>query len=322
MRIVVTGCAGYVGSMVTGDLLAEGHTVVGLDNLIHGGSSLVGLSGHQRFEFQPTDLRDQPNVAAALSHVDAVVHLAAIVGEPACNRDPNLAKAVNLDASMHLIKEARRAGVSRFVFASTCSNYGKMPDASGYVDEESPLQPLSTYAETKVAVERCLLGPDSSDSFCPTVLRLSTVYGLSHRPRFDLTVNQFAAEAVVNRKLVVFGEQFWRPYIHVRDVARAVVTVLTANPAAVQGQVFNVGATTENYTKKMLVDLLLEELPDTDVEYVKRQDDPRDYRVRFSKIEEELGFQTNYVVPGGLSEVISAIRTGVISDFTRKEYRN
>lgn len=322
MRIVVTGSAGYLGSMLASDLLVQGHSVVGIDSLLHGGASLAGLAGHPQFTFHHADLRDPAAVAAALRGAEAVVHLAAIVGEPACNRDPELTRAVNFEASLRLAEAARAAGVERFLFASTCSNYGKMPDASGYVDEASPLQPLSVYAETKVAVERHLLESPRSRGFVPTVLRLSTVYGLSFRPRFDLTVNEFAAEAVVNRKLVVFGEQFWRPYVHVRDVARAVSAVLNAPVPAVQNAVFNVGGTAENYTKKMLVDLLLERLPGTNVEFVKRDNDPRDYRVRFGKIEDQLGFRPSLTVPRGLDEVIAAIRTGVIADFTSKEFRN
>lgn len=308
--------------MLASDLLVQGHSVVGIDSLLHGGASLAGLAGHPQFTFHHADLRDPAAVAAALRGAEAVVHLAAIVGEPACNRDPELTRAVNFEASLRLAEAARAAGVERFLFASTCSNYGKMPDASGYVDEASPLQPLSVYAETKVAVERHLLESPRSRGFVPTVLRLSTVYGLSFRPRFDLTVNEFAAEAVVNRKLVVFGEQFWRPYVHVRDVARAVSAVLNAPVPAVQNAVFNVGGTAENYTKKMLVDLLLERLPGTNVEFVKRDNDPRDYRVRFGKIEDQLGFRPSLTVPRGLDEVIAAIRTGVIADFTSKEFRN
>jgi nucleoside-diphosphate-sugar epimerase len=322
VRIVVTGGAGYLGSMLASDLLAQGHWVVGIDSLMHGGRSVAGLLGHPQFTFLHADLREQAVVGPALEGAEAVVHLAAIVGEPACNRDPDLTRAVNFEASVSLVKAARVAGVERFVFASTCSNYGKMPDASGYVDETSPLQPLSVYAETKVAVEKHLLDSPRSGAFIPTVLRLSTVYGLSFRPRFDLTVNEFAAEAAVNRKLVVFGEQFWRPYVHVRDVSRAVTAVLGAPVAAVQNAVFNVGGTEENYTKKMLVDLILERLPGTNVEFVKHDTDPRDYRVRFRKIGEQLGFRPSCTVPRGLDEVITAIRTGVIADFTLKEYRN
>ena len=322
MLIAVTGGAGYLGSVLTSDLLAQGHDVVGIDSLVHGGASLAGLAGHPRYSFIKGDLRDVAIVRQAVAGADAVVHLAAIVGEPACNRDPGLTREVNLEASVQLISAARDASVKHFIFASTCSNYGKMPDASGYVDENSPLQPLSIYAETKVAVEKYLLDTKWPESFIPTVLRLSTVYGLSFRPRFDLTVNEFAAEAVVNKKLVVFGEQFWRPYVHVRDVARAVTAVLNAKDSAVRNEVFNVGGTDENYTKQMLVELIQQRLPETVVEYVKRGADPRDYRVRFAKIEKALGFRPSITVPQGLDEVIAAVQTGVIEDFTRKEYNN
>lgn len=322
MRIAVTGSAGYLGSVLTNDLLGQGHDVVGVDSLLHGGGSLAGIAGHPNYRFLKGDLRDSFVLDETVLGVDAVVHLAAIVGEPACNRDPLLTRAVNLDASIGLIARAQAAGVKRFIFASTCSNYGKMPDASGYVDETSPLQPLSVYAETKVAVERHLLDAPPVGNFVPTVLRLSTVYGLSFRPRFDLTVNEFAAEAFVNKKLVVFGEQFWRPYVHVRDVARAIVAVLSADDAVVRGEVFNVGATRENYTKKMLVELIKQHLPDTAIEYVKRDTDPRDYRVRFAKIEQELGFAPLITVPDGVEEVLAALRQGVIRDFTNAEYKN
>ena len=322
MRIVVTGGAGYVGSMLTNDLLVQGHSVVVFDSFLHGGDSLAGLIGHPSIECRRGDIRDSTAVSDALQGVDAVIHLAAIVGEPACNRDPQLTRAVNLDASLGLVKAAQAAGVRRFVFASTCSNYGKMSGADAIVDETSPLQPLSVYAETKVAFERYLLDSPPEATLAPTVLRLSTVYGMSFRPRFDLTVNEFVAEAVVNRKLVVFGEQFWRPYVHVRDIARAVTAVLAAPAEAVGREVFNVGATSENYTKKMLVDLIMKRLPGTNVEYVKRDTDPRDYRVEFAKIQKALGFQPTYSVPRGIDEIIRAVNSGVVSDFSRKEYRN
>ena len=163
------------------------------------------------------------------SGCDAVVHLAAIVGNPACARQPDLSRSVNLDSSLTLIEESRKAGVSRFIFASTCSNYGKMSDPTKYVDEDSDLSPVSLYAETKVAVERALLqSSDRGAKWCPTPLRFATVFGVSTRMRFDLTVNEFTMEMLTKKRLVVFGEQFWRPYIHVRDAARGIKLVLEA----------------------------------------------------------------------------------------------
>jgi nucleoside-diphosphate-sugar epimerase len=212
-----------------------------------------------------------------------------------------------------MIDEAKKAGLKRFVFASTCSNYGKMSDPDRFVDESSVLSPVSLYAETKVAVEKIVTDPSHMGDLCGTSLRFSTVYGVSPRMRYDLTVNQFAREAWKDRKLVVFGEQFWRPYIHVRDMARGVGAVCDAAEAKVRGQVFNVGSTTENY-KKMIVDLLRDLVPELRVEYVAQNDDPRDYRVSFCKIESLLGFRVSRTVPEGLREILSLVSQDVLPE--------
>ena len=193
---------------------------------------------------------------AAVVGIDAVVHLAAIVGDPACSRQPDLARAVNLQGSLALIEESQRAGVSRFLFASTCSNYGKMKDANKYVDEETELSPVSLYAETKVAVEKALLQSARDGRWCPTPLRFATIFGVSPRMRFDLTVNEFTMEMLTKKHLKVFGEQFWRPYVHVRDAARAIQLVLSSPTEQVAGGVFNVGATDQNFQKQQLVEMI------------------------------------------------------------------
>src|SRR5439155_4356412 len=212
------------------------------------------------------------------------------------------------DASLSLLELAGTHAVQRFVFASTCSNYGRMSDALEYVDEDAELQPLSVYAETKVAVERELLSQNGSAGPATTVLRFATVHGLSPRPRFDLTVNEFAAELFLNRRLVVFGEQFWRPYVHVRDAARAVALVLERPAAELAGRVFNVGATTENYRKWDIVELVRAQVEhDVEVERVHQPDDPRDYRVSFERIRSELGFEPSRTVPDGIREVLDAL---------------
>ncbi len=157
MRVLITGGAGYVGSTLAPLLLGAGHKVRVLDRLAFGGESLLGVWAHPNFEFLRGDIREPEVRRDAVSECDAVVHLAAIVGDPACAREPEVARAVNLDSSIALIEESRKAGVQRFVFASTCSNYGRMKDPSQFVNEESELSPVSLYAETKVAVEKCLL---------------------------------------------------------------------------------------------------------------------------------------------------------------------
>jgi nucleoside-diphosphate-sugar epimerase len=210
------------------------------------------------------------------------------------------------------------------VFASTCSNYGKMM-GDGYVTEQSPLRPVSLYAELKVAFEETLLKTPVRKDFAPTSLRFSTVYGLSPRMRFDLTVNEFARELTLGRKLQIFGEQFWRPYCHVDDLARAVVLTLESPPEKTRQQVFNVGDTRENYTKKMIVEEFYRLFPETPRElitYIQKLEDPRDYRVDFSKIGSALGYAITKRLPDGLREIHCLLRNGILSDPDSKRFRN
>jgi nucleoside-diphosphate-sugar epimerase len=314
MKVLVTGGAGYVGSVLVTELLGAGHDARVLDLLAHhGGASMLGIWSHPGFDFIRGDVRDAATRRRALEGVDAVVHLAAVVGDPACAREPALARSVNLDASLALIEEAERAGVDRFVFASTCSNYGRMADPDGFVTEDSPLAPVSLYAETKVGVERTLLDR-SERRMAVTALRFATVFGVSPRMRFDLTVNEFTLYMLRDRRLEVFGEQFWRPYVHVRDVARAVSMVLTAPRAIVDGEVFNVGSTEQNYQKQQIVDLVRAHAPDAEVTYVRRDDDPRDYRVSFARIRDRLGFHTTLTVSDGIAEVAHLVEAGILTE--------
>jgi nucleoside-diphosphate-sugar epimerase len=303
-------------------LLADGNQVRVLDTLLHGGESLLAVWSHPCFEFFGSDVRDRAKLQAALAGIDAVVHLAAVVGDPACSRQPDLAREVNLQASLALIEESRRAGVSRFIFASTCSNYGKMRDANAYVDEESELTPVSLYAETKVAVEQALLQSAGGTRWCPTPLRFATIFGVSPRMRFDLTVNEFTMEMVTTKRLKVFGEQFWRPYIHVRDAARAIQLVLNSSAAEVAGKVFNVGSTDQNFQKQQLVEMIRPHAPDAVVDFVHKAEDPRDYRVLFTRITDQLGFKITRTVPQGIEEVAHLVRSNVIGNFADGRYRN
>lgn len=322
MKILVTGGAGYIGSTLVPILLSSGHQVRALDNLTHGGKSLLGVWPDLNFEFYEGDIRNEEHVRSALKDIEAVIHLAAIVGDPACARQPEVARATNFDASIQLFNLSKELGVKKFVFASTCSNYGKMKNGSEYVDENSELSPVSLYAETKVAVERYILDPTNSGSLSPTVLRFATAYGVSPRMRFDLTVNEFTMEILTKRKLVIFGEQFWRPYVHIRDISRAILCILESSKEKVQNQVFNVGSTTQNFQKQQLADMLKLQIPDAVIEYVHKDEDPRDYRVSFEKIKQTIGFKTEHTVGNGIQEVIRLVESGIIQDFKSPEYRN
>lgn len=319
MRVLVTGGAGYVGSTLLPLLLSAGHEVRVIDSLVHGGDALLHAFAHPSFEFVHADITDSAAVSASVEAVEAVIHLAAIVGDPACARRPEMARAVNLDASLTLLEAAQSAGAARFVMASTCSNYGRMKDSNSLVDEESDLAPISVYAETKVEMEKALL---VATGIAATPLRFATVYGVSPRMRFDLTVNEFTMEMLSRRRLVVFGEQFWRPYIHVQDAARAIAHVLSAPEQAVAGRVFNVGSSEENYQKAQLVDLIRPYAPDAVVEFVHHDEDPRDYRVSFARIHAELDYRTSRTVTQGIAEVARLVASGIIDDFQNPRYRN
>jgi nucleoside-diphosphate-sugar epimerase len=325
MRVLVTGCAGYIGSVLTRQLLNKGHHVRGVDALFFGGDALLDIITHPQFEFVRADMRDSKAVMAALDGVEAVAHLAAIVGDPACSQQPDLARAVNLEASQALLQLCNESkSVRRFVFASTCSNYGKM-QGDGYLTETSPLRPASLYAELKVGFENHLLQASLRPDLTPTALRFATVYGVSPRMRFDLTVNEFVRELALGRPLRVFGEQFWRPYCHVEDLARSVVLGLECPVEKVRQDVFNVGDTRENYTKKMIVDEILKclhDVPPALVTYVHKTEDPRDYRVDFSKIQSKLGFQITRRVPDGIREISVLLRQGIINDPDAARFKN
>ena len=321
--VLVTGGAGYIGSVVVREFLRQGYRVICLDNLRFGGDALLGLLNDPGFQFVKADLRDPVATTKALENIEfeSVVHLAAIVGDPACRAEPELARETNDVASRFLFDYCREREVSRFVFASTCSNYGRMDDSSEFVTEESPLAPVSLYAELKVGFEQYLLSQGNSD-ICTTVLRFSTVYGLSPRMRFDLTVNEFTRDLAMGRELVIFGEQFWRPYCHVFDFSRAFQCVLETSQEKVSGQVFNVGDSTENYTKKMLADMLVERFPAANIRYVRKNEDPRDYRVNFDKIQDSLNFDISRRVGDGMDEIRDAIEQGVISNPDSVIYSN
>ncbi|UCG30871.1 MAG: NAD(P)-dependent oxidoreductase [candidate division WOR-3 bacterium] len=321
MRVLVTGAAGYVGSVLVRALLREGYSVVGIDCLMFGGESLVGVCTDPDFDFFKGDIRERGLVESMVEKVDAVCHLAAIVGDPACAKQPDIARQTNWEASKMLFdicKEKRN--IKRFVFASTCSNYGKMDDGK-HVSEDSPLHPLSLYAELKVGFEKYLLESITREDFIPTALRFGTVHGLSPRMRFDLTVNEFVRELTLGKTLQVYGPQFWRPYIHIEDAARAYVCILKSEASKVDHNVFNVGDTSENYQKKMLVDELMKVIPGCCVEFLPKDNDPRDFKVDFSKIKRELDWTITKTVPRGMEEMHLALKSGLISDPYSPKYR-
>jgi len=319
MRITVTGGAGYIGAVTCAELRAAGHEVRALDSLLHGQTEIAREVRDGGTELIEADVRDGEARRRALEGSDAVVHLAAIVGDPACGRDPELSNEVNVEASQALFEDARELGVRRVIFASTCSNYGRMADPTVPIDETGTLAPVSLYAEQKVSIEKGLLAQEDLEATC---LRFATIYGVAPRMRFDLTVNEFTRDLWAERELEVFGELFWRPYVHVADAARAIATVLGAPSEKVAGNVFNVGHSDENYRKLDLVGLITERLGRGDVSYVHRDEDPRDYKVSFEKIRGELGFEPRMRVPDGIDEIVRGLEEERFGDPFSPLYSN
>ena len=321
-KVLVTGGAGYIGSVLVRLLLDKGYYVRVLDNLSFGGEAIVELLNNNNFDFVKGDIRNKDDLIKAMQDIEYVAHLASIVGDPACAVDPESTKDINLNGAKLTYDVANQMGVKKFVFASTCSNYGKMENSNEFVNEDSELRPVSLYAETKVGFEQYLLSQDKNNIAKPTCLRFSTVYGLSPRIRFDLTVNEFTKELAMEKELLIFGEQFWRPYCHVVDLSRGVIAVFDADAKKVAFNVYNVGDTSENYQKQMIVNEIIKQLPKSKVKYVKRDEDPRDYRVSFEKITNELGFKITKTVPDGIRDFIKIVQEGFINNPDSSKYKN
>ncbi len=318
---LVTGGSGYIGALLVEELSKAGRDVRVLDSLLHGQEDIAAEQERAGVEVIRADVRDEAARTRALTDAQEVVHLAAIVGDPACALDPKASDDVNVGATRALVADANRLGVERLVFASTCSNYGRMVDPNVPITEEGELRPVSLYAEQKVGMEQLILN-GGAGATKPTCLRFATVYGVGRRMRFDLTVNEFTRDLWADRELEVFGEQFWRPYIHVRDAARAVRTVLDAPEEKVAGNVFNAGRSGENYRKLDLVNEIGKQIDRGKVSYVHRDEDPRDYKVSFDKIREQLGFETLMTVPDGIVEIIAALDANAFGDPFDGRYKN
>jgi nucleoside-diphosphate-sugar epimerase len=268
------------------------------------------------YEFIKGDIRDDQLIAETLEGVDFVIHAAAVVGDPASKKYPELTSQVNYTASIDLIKRACERGIKGFVFFSTCSNYGV---SDGIATEETPLNPLSLYAETKVDVEKYL--NDEVKDIDWVVCRLSTVYGASYRMRFDLTVNDFAMNAYTNKYLDVFMPYTYRPYIHVFDAARTVLEMI-GEFEKVKNNVFNVGFEGQNYQKIQIVEAVKKFIPELSVDIIEGSQDLRDYRVDFSKLKQYLGLKNIYTVEDGVGEVIEILKHGFIADAQSNVYSN
>ena len=316
-NILVIGGAGYIGSVLVRQLLARGYRVRVLDRLMFGREPILDLSLLPGFELLPGDFRNIHILQKATQQMDAIIHLGAIVGDPACALDERAALETNYEGTARITQIAKDLGISRVVFASTCSVYG----TSNHTVEETAIpRPVSLYAATKADSEKILLA-SASDSLHPTVLRIGTAFGWSHRPRFDLAVNLLTAKAQIEGKIVVYNSNQWRPFVHVRDIGSAFCRVLEAPLWKVSGQIFNLGS---NETNHQLIDVartIGRLFPEVSIVY-ESNSDRRDYRVSFDKIRGVLGFECRTSLRQGIQEVSLALRGGAVGDYTEAIYHN
>ncbi len=301
--VLVTGGAGYVGSVLTRKLVEKSFDVKVVDTLVFGDDGISSLIKNKKIEFYNIDIRHTHELDKILENVDCVIHLAAIVGEPLCKRIPEAAKQINEFATKNLINSCKKNNVKRFIFASTCSNYGS---SSKIVDESSTVNPLSLYSECKINSEKFIL-EKNDEEFQTCILRFATAHGLSPRMRFDLLVQEFLRDAYVDKKISIFGQDFWRPLIHVNDMADACISVLNATDKLVSGEIFNVGSNNENYTKNQLAKIIQKFIPDSKIEVINSKNDPRNYRVSFEKIKNNLNFQPKKSVEESVKEILTKI---------------
>jgi nucleoside-diphosphate-sugar epimerase len=295
-RVLITGGAGYIGAVLFPMLLEKGHEVRIVDSLMYGGTSLLPHFHNPNFDFLRGDIRDQDTMDKAVDGCDIVIHLAAIVGFPACRKHPDLAQTVNVDGT----RAVSRAAKDRLVlFGSTGSNYGALVDQ--ICTEETPLNPLSLYGKTKTAAERHLLENNRTIAY-----RFATAFGVSPRLRLDLLVNDFVHKAVKERYLVVYEAHFMRTFIHVLDIARSFLFAIE-NSDRMAGQVFNVGSEHMNYSKADVCERIKAKVE----HYLHYADvgedaDKRNYEVSYKKIN-NLGYHTTIELDDGIDELIRAL---------------
>jgi nucleoside-diphosphate-sugar epimerase len=287
MKVLLTGADGYIGTVMADDLVRHGHDVIGLDTGFYRTGWLYG-GALRRPAIVTGDTRDV--TAADLLGFDAVVHLAELSNDPLGQLNPDVTRRINHAGSVHLATMAKKAGVARFVYMSSCSVYGVGTD--GFVTEESPVNPQTAYAECKVAVEADVRGM-TDDRFHPTCLRNATAFGASPRMRFDIVLNNLMGVAWTTREIRMSSDGTpWRPLVHILDTSAAVRAVLDAPAEVVSGEIFNVGSAEQNYQVRDIAKIVAEVVPDCSTSFGPPSSDNRSYRVAFDKIERTLpGFR-------------------------------
>jgi nucleoside-diphosphate-sugar epimerase len=313
--VVITGGAGFLGSALTAKLLFDGFQVCVLDNFLYGGDALLPFLSHPNFSWICADTSESGNIKEHFEKADVIIHCAAITGFPACQSiGRELAIRYNVEMAAACYKMAGEAGAGHFVFLSTYTAFGALGE-SAFVTENAPGNPQTVYAETKIEAEKRLMS--LRDGGCPlTILRLADLYGLSPRTRFDVLINQMVWQALSRREIVIYQKGYWRSFIHISDAIQGILTTIQSPKEKTAGEVFNLGSNKGNCTKDELAAMVCELIPGTriskkDISFGGYR---RDLRGDFSKIKNNLGFDSIVTPRDGIVEIKSAILSGLIRD--------
>ena len=312
-KILLVGGEGYIGNVCAIELLKKNYKITSFDYLVYENSKNILIKEtFENFNFVFGDINDEKKIQDLIKKNDDIVILAGLVGDPITKKYPKESNLINDIGIKKIIDICATEKDKKLIFVSTCSNYGLIK-GDYLADEKHELSPLSLYAKSKVSIEKYILSLKNKSSMRPTILRFATAFGLSPRMRFDLTVNQFTKELKLKNKLEVFDENTWRPYCHVKDFAEIIHLVLSASDDKVSWQVFNSGGDSNNATKQMIVDKVLNYLGEGNVEYLKNDMDPRNYRVNFEKIRSVLKFEPKYTIDDGIKEIANSIENKIFN---------
>lgn len=313
-NVLLIGGGGYVGSIITSHFLREGYIVTVLDNFIYENHfSIESFIGDPKYKFIKGDFTEKSSLEFASQGITDVVMLGGLVGDPITKSYPFESEQINSIGVKNCIDFFDKKELDKFIFISTCSNYGLIKE-NELADEEFELNPLSLYAKAKVSGELHLLSKKGKTNYTGVVLRFSTAFGLSPRMRFDLSVSEFVKELYLGNELLVFDEHTWRPYCHVRDFANLIDLVIKSKNSDVDFQIFNAGGEANNFTKKMIVDAIVKNIPNANVKYGANGSDPRNYKVSFAKVNNVLNFKPTWTVEDGIKELINAFEIGLYAD--------
>lgn len=317
-KILLIGGAGYLGSVLCRKLLNQGYEVRVLDNLTYGDWGIRELYKKKNFEFLKGDIRNISDIVKGIKGVDAVIHLAAIVGDPLCALNPKRTLEINYLATKIIVEICKYFQINRFIFASTCSVYGRNSIPDTKLNEESLLNPISLYAETKIKCENLILEA-MDENFSPTIFRMATLYGYSPNMRLDLVINLLTAKALFDKEITIFGGEQWRPWLSLEDASDAYISSLKNPIKKIRGEIFNV--LSENYKIIEVGRKINSICPYAKIKINKKKSDNRNYNVSFDKISQILNFHPKKKITNGVIEIKKAIEKGLIKNSKDPKYR-